>query len=210
MTTYNYTINPFNADSLTLEIQQSTITIVLDHISALGSSVDIVFKADLPTGDKTTLDAVVAAHTGIPLITNPVANVAITSTPPLANNNAGNGKFFYQRAVGIRQTLSAGSNTFTWTQSTFPMSQVYAIEVIGAENGDYTDFIVLDTSTGTLSGVPNYPLNQFGFTTNLAPGFYSREAKFPATIIEGLQFKFVYNSVSAKTVGINIIFHEIK
>ena len=81
MTTYNYTITTLAVDNLDQTIRSSAIITSLNHISALGSSVDIVFNADLSTDDKVLLDAIVAAHTGVPLLQNQIQPVAVTALP---------------------------------------------------------------------------------------------------------------------------------
>lgn len=81
MTTYSYTKTPVCVDRLTLEIRSSTIVTALDHISLLGEALDINFKADLSASDKTTLDALVVAHAGQPLVEDVPAPVVVTNTP---------------------------------------------------------------------------------------------------------------------------------
>ena len=66
MSQYNYT-KTIDIDRLTLEINQSTITIALDYISALSTSVSIFFKADLSDSEKNILDLIVANHIPTPL-----------------------------------------------------------------------------------------------------------------------------------------------
>ena len=56
-----------DAGSLTSEIQASSITIALDKIDVTGSVLGIFFKASISTEEETTLDGIVAAHTGEPL-----------------------------------------------------------------------------------------------------------------------------------------------
>lgn len=69
-TTYTYSIAndtanaALNINSLNSEIAASSIITAHDHSSALGDSLKIVFKDSLSTGDETTLDSVVSAHTG--------------------------------------------------------------------------------------------------------------------------------------------------
>jgi len=53
--------------SLTQEIADSTIAIALDYIAVDGVDVDIWFKAAISGAEETTLDGIVAAHTGEPL-----------------------------------------------------------------------------------------------------------------------------------------------
>lgn len=214
MTEYDYIKSPCSVDRLTQEIQQSSIIIALDHINLLGSTLSIFFKSDLPASDKSTLDTLVSNHNGIPLPNNQSQLVNINSPlPPIsAKTIVVNGitKNIFKRFTGISQPLNQGSNTFMWTQANFPWVKFLGVEVIGAELGDTCDLYVLDTTTGTYSGVPNYQLNQFGFTVNVGPSFYKRESSFDADMYQGLQIKFVYNSVSAKTVYINFDMNEVK
>ena len=72
-TTYNYTISTafpngkVATDRLTVEIQASSIVTALDSISTLANNCAILFKDVLSAGDQTTLNGVVAAHSGVPL-----------------------------------------------------------------------------------------------------------------------------------------------
>jgi hypothetical protein len=72
-TKYTYSVSGDTADgkvapdSLANEIQASSIVTALDYISVNGDVLDIWFKDALSGGDETTLTAVVAAHTGVPL-----------------------------------------------------------------------------------------------------------------------------------------------
>jgi len=79
MTTYTYTKTPVNIDRLTLEIHESTITIILDHIDLLGSELSIFFKANLSNDEKTTLDTIVANHSGEPIPDTYVQKVDVTN-----------------------------------------------------------------------------------------------------------------------------------
>ena len=79
MSKYDYT-KQVDVPRLTQEIQQSNIVTALDYISALGTAISIYFKADLSTEDKTTLDTIVANHSGLPLPVNVVKPVLISNT----------------------------------------------------------------------------------------------------------------------------------
>jgi hypothetical protein len=76
---YDYTMIAVAIDSLTLQIQQSSIVTALDYINVYGTAVSIFFKAPLSTADQTTLNAVVAAHNGVPLPSNQVQNVSVSN-----------------------------------------------------------------------------------------------------------------------------------
>ena len=213
MTDYNYTMPALAIDRLTQEIGQSTIVTALDHVTALGTSVDIFFKTDLSSSDKASLDSIVAAHSGQPLPSGPQpvalsGPISVASTPAFASKNFGT-KALFKRVVGQQYALTIGDNTLLYTE-TFPWVKFMSLEILNGEFGDYVSLYILDTSTGKLTGVPNYQLNQFGFSCNIAPGFYQHRSEFDADIYQGLQIKIVYHSVSAKTIGVNYVMNEVK
>lgn len=73
MATYTYSIQDdfpqhcVSSDRLSVEIHESAIVTALDGINTMGDVCDIVFKAELSTGDEAVLAALVAAHSGEPL-----------------------------------------------------------------------------------------------------------------------------------------------
>lgn len=119
------------------------------------------------------------------------------------------GHKLYKREHGQKYTLSAGSNDLYFTVP-YSWVKIIGVEIIGGELGDTTDMIILDSTSGTYSGVPNYQLNQFGYTVNIAPEEYEEENAYDANLYQGMQIKFVYESVSAKTIGINLNLTEVK
>jgi hypothetical protein len=68
------------SDRLTMEIGQSSIVTALDHIDTSGDAVNIWFKDVLSGGDQTTLNGVVAAHSGVPLSVTASATGSITGS----------------------------------------------------------------------------------------------------------------------------------
>lgn len=71
-----------NINALTSEIQGSSIIIALDFINMSGNDVDVWFKAPISASDPddvSALNAIVAAHTGVPLPDESVQNVNIES-----------------------------------------------------------------------------------------------------------------------------------
>jgi hypothetical protein len=129
---------------------------------------------------------------------------------PFASKTLPNGKSLFKRFTGTSFSLVPGGNTFTWTQSSFPLVKFLGIEVINGEIGDTCSLFVLDTTTGTYSGYPNAPLNQFAFNANVAPSFYKHTSEYDSDMYQNLQIKFVYNSVSSKTIYINFDMNEVK
>ena len=71
-TSYTYQIQNFpnqkvSSDRLISEIRASSIVIAVDYVNTDTSSCHVFFKDVLSDGDKNTLDAIVAAHSGDPL-----------------------------------------------------------------------------------------------------------------------------------------------
>jgi hypothetical protein len=177
------------------------------------SAFDNIFKLEcnLPKSDTTnTTDFETNLKPGgnKPIINN----VATQSNAPFGSKTIiinGVIKKLYARFTGYQQSLSAGSNTIDYT-ITYPWVKIIGIEVVNCEALDTADLKVYDTSTGTYSGVPNALLNQFSYTLNLPKDYYLKMAQFDADIYQNMIVKVVYNSVSAKTVGINLLFNEVK
>ncbi len=118
-------------------------------------------------------------------------------------------KKLYKREHGIQSTLTSGANTVMFTIP-YGWVKIIGLELIGGEVLDTVDFFVLDSTSGTYSGVPNYTLNQFGFNVNVTPGEYEEMCNYDADLYYGMQIKIIYNSVSNKTVGINFNLNEVK
>jgi hypothetical protein len=209
---YDYTISPFSADSLALSIQQSAIVTAFDHITALGSAVSIFFKASISDGDKTILDAIVAAHTGAPLPQNQTQNVAVQAVAPFGSKTVvvdGATKKLFARNCGAQFNVGVGTTVCTYTIP-FPWVKMIGIEIINSEALDTATLKVLDTVGGTYTGVANYVLNQFAWVMNLPKDFYARTAAFDADLRSGMQIQITYVSVTAKIIGINFILNEVK
>lgn len=120
-----------------------------------------------------------------------------------------NGKRLYKRVHGFQTTLNAGVNDILFTIP-YAWVKIIGLELMGGELLDTVDFFVLDSSSGTYSGVPNYTLNQFGFSVNVSAGNYASVCNYDADLYFGMQIKIVYTSVSNKTVGINLNLNEVK
>jgi hypothetical protein len=127
----------------------------------------------------------------------------ITQSSPFAAKTLSNGKKLYKREHGIQATLTTGSNTVLFTVP-YAWVKIIGLEIFGGEHLDYCDLIVLDSTTGTYSTIPNYQLNQFGYSVNIAAGEYEEENAYDADLYQDMQIKIVYNSQSAKTICIII------
>jgi hypothetical protein len=141
-----------------------------------------------------------------------VASSSIQSIPSFTSKTVtinGTVKKLFARNTGFQHAMSVGANVVEYAL-TYPWVKILGVEVIGAETLDYVDLQVLDNSLGSYSGVPNLVLNQFAFSVNIPKDYYIRLSQFDADLYQGMKIKFTYNSVSAKTVGFNLIMNELK
>lgn len=85
------------------------------------------------------------------------------------------------------------------------------IEVLWAPEGVKAQMNVRDTAAGTYSTIPNYLLDTFGVDVNIAEGYWKGRSEYDADINVGMVIEFVITNVSnvSKTVGINIVYHEV-
>jgi hypothetical protein len=86
-TSYKYSIYQFpnqkvSTDRLTLEINNSVITISLSRIDTYNDIIDIIFKSELSVDDKNILDSIVANHSGEPIISDTIQQVKIAVEQP--------------------------------------------------------------------------------------------------------------------------------
>jgi len=136
------------------------------------------------------------------------SNKSIDRSLPFSAKTIGSKKL-YKRVVGAQYAVPVGTTTLEYVIP-YAWVKINVIECVGGEVGDYCSFSIKDTPTGTYTGVPNYLLNQFGYTTNIAPGFYERTSEFDADLYTGMRIVLDYTSLSAKTIGINYILNELK
>ena len=118
-------------------------------------------------------------------------------------------KKLYKRITGIQSALVVGAQDIVFALG-FPWAKINGIEIVGGEALDVISLFILDSTTGSYTSVPNAVLNQFGFTTNVAPAYYKSKSNFDADLYQGMQIKIAYISVSAKTIGINFDLNEVK
>lgn len=209
---YSFTKSPCAIDRLAEEIRASSITVAFDYATLLGADLVLYFKGELSESEQSVLSSLVTAHSGQPLPQNTAQPVSVQAAPPYGSKTitvSGATKKLYARNVGIQQALSAGSNTITYTAS-YAWVKMLGVEAINCEALDTVSFKVYDNASGTYSGYPNLLLNQFSFSLNLPKDYYLRMANFDADVYAGMVIKVEYTSVSAKTVGLNFLFNEVK
>lgn len=192
-------------------LANATLNAIFDGINRIQgeTAFDCVLLVDRTTEIDSAMDAVVAAHTGKPLDKTESVRVSEAPAPnPFASKIIGD-KGIFQRVHGESYALSSGSNVIDHSVP-YPQIKFNEIEIIGGELGDTCNLKILDTSTGTYTTIANYQLNQFGFNVNVKPDYYQRSSNYDADLFQGMRVYIEYASVSAKTVYINYILHELK
>jgi hypothetical protein len=134
--------------------------------------------------------------------------VRVDEQPVFSSKKIG-AKKLYTRATGQIFALAAGANTLDFT---IPFNEVKfnGLEIDKSKFGEKVSLKILDTASGSISGVPNYVLNQFGFDINLPDGFYRRMSDYDADLFLGLQIRIEYFAVEARNIGVNYMLHELK
>ena len=151
----------------------------------------------------------VNAHDGIePVPSSDPLEVHVNGQPAFADKTV-DGKSLFNRTEGKSFALSSGANTCNFVMP-WPIAKFNGVEIIGGELGDVVNLKVLDSTTGTYTTIPNYQLNQFGYSVNVRPDYYVRESTYDADLFLGMQISIEYTSSSAKTIYFNYMLHELK
>lgn len=201
-------------DRLVQEISSSSILTALDRVDLEGSNdLKIYFKDELSQNDEQVLDNLVEAHQAIPLVESPrqVSIVDSVNPPPFASKVLSNGKKLFRRKHGVSGTIEANSSGTLSLVIPYALAKINKVEIVNCAIGDTADLKVYDTPTGTISTVPNYMLNQFGFDVCLPDNFYVDESNYDADLIQNMKIEITYknNSSEDREVGINIVLHQL-
>lgn len=138
--------------------------------------------------------------------------IAVENTSPFADKILPNGSKLFKRVHGVSQQVS---NSLVNIDFSIPYAncKITGMEIISAVAGDVCNFKILDTPSGTISGVANAQLNQFGFNVNIASIFYKHESNYDADLIQDLKIRIEYlpkDTSSTRDVFINLILHEVQ
>jgi hypothetical protein len=127
---------------------------------------------------------------------------------PFSSKNI-DGKGLFKRVHGIQKECLVGENIFTFVIP-YTQCKITEIEIIGASNCDRVELEVYDNPSGTISGIPNRLLNQFGFMVNVSKDYYSQKSEYDADMIKDMMIEVhVYSSIVG-IIGINFNLNELK
>lgn len=130
---------------------------------------------------------------------------------PFASKKIGQFGLF-KRLTGVTFDLLAASTTTVDFVIPYNNCKLDGVDILWAPEGVTADFKVLDTPTGTLSGVPNYPLNQFAFSAAIEKDFHREKSQYDADLIKDLKIRFIltYAGLTGKPMAVNLHLHEVK
>ena len=142
------------------------------------------------------------------------ANGAIvTSEPaPFGAKKLRDGRSLFRRIHGLKLDLdTSGTDQKVTFLVPYVSAKITSTEIIGAKLGDRIDFKVLDTAAGTVTTVPNYPLNQFGYNVYPSEERYEQKSEYDADLFVGLQLEITVKPVDsvARSVYFNLVLHEV-
>jgi hypothetical protein len=127
-------------------------------------------------------------------------------------SKAVDGGMLFRRKHGFNLLIDANSTGIITLIVPYAACKINQVEFVNAKVGDTVDLKVHDTATGTLSTIPDYMLNQFGFAAELPDGLYLDKSDYDADLIAGMQIKIHYSnsSTDAHTIRGNITYHEVR
>jgi hypothetical protein len=135
---------------------------------------------------------------------------------PFASKTLPSGEILKRRPRGMTFELAAatiGGPETTIAQMTVPYTKakINMVEMLWAPEGVSAIMRVKDNAAGTFSTVPNAVLDTFGQDVNLAEGYWKGRSEYDAEVYQSmvLEFEFKNRSMVTKTVGINVVFHEV-
>ena len=144
----------------------------------------------------------------------PTANKKIgnyNSSEPFSTKVLQDGKKLYRRKHGNIFNAVAESTSIHDFVIPYPHCKIDKIEIINCAVLDTVNLKVIDTAEGAYSTVPNYTLNQFGFDTVMTEGYYIDESHYEADLYLGMILRVEYSSnvTVNKTIGLNLVLHEV-
>jgi hypothetical protein len=201
---------------LNLEIGESSILIALNNITLSGEDINVDFKDDLTPGDITTLDGVIASHSGVEYTSNEEVITAITE--PFSAKTLPTGENLFKRMHGsdIVDILPGESETME-IEIGYPWAKIEAMEMLGCGESHTCSLHILDSQNNDYSKAPvgvvgeHYKLNQFAYDINLRKDYHRLSSKYDADLYLGMVVQLVVtnNSQEASKVSLNIELNEV-
>ncbi len=129
---------------------------------------------------------------------------------PFAAKTLPDGSKIYRRVRGISGEVQNAADNIDFL---VPFTcKITGLQILNGALGDKATFQVLDTATGTLSGVPYAVLNTYAQDVYIRPDFAEYPSRYDADLITGLTLRIVYDAVDEllpRTIYVNYDLHQI-
>lgn len=172
----------------------------------------VILKSDPKNEDQIDFENNFLEYVDGDLNTRPVTVDSDIQNLPFASKTMPDGRKIFRRTHGISGIVAGSPDSIVFNVP-YANCKITGIEIINGDIGDSINLKVLDTPSGTISTIPDYMLNQFGFSTYISGGFHKYESNYDADLIENMKILIEYDAINSnllpKTVYINIILHEI-
>lgn len=145
-------------------------------------------------------------------LTRITSSVSVEKSKPFFDKKLPDGKKIFKRIHGATTTVQASTVNVELVVP-YNTCKITGVEIIAAVHGDKVNFKVLDTPTGTISTIPNYLLNQFGFEVFLAKDLHREISNYDADLIKDMKLVVEYipkDTGSPREIYVNFILHEVK
>lgn len=143
------------------------------------------------------------------------ANSEFINTKPAFASKAVSGGKLFRRKHGKKETILAGEEkeiVFTVPYNTAKINKLEIIDANALDRIDLKVFSPVATATAAAYGMPaDTMLNQFGFDVVVSDLLYSDKSDYDADVLKDMRIVITYKNDGAnhKTVGFNLIYHEV-
>jgi len=130
---------------------------------------------------------------------------------PFCSKNLPDGKRLFRRKHGYTFTLDAEGDTVLEITVPYTHCKIQEADLVWFPEGVTAQMKVLDTAAGTYSGTPNYVFNEYGVNIAIAKDYFVDKSPYDADVYGGMILQITFNNPTAttKTVGMNVVFHEV-
>lgn len=128
---------------------------------------------------------------------------------PFGSKELSDGRKLYRRKHGFVFSHTAGTTEHE-IEVPYAFCKTNQAELMGCPAGCTANFKVLDTATGTYTGVANQLLDQFGYDVNISKDSFRDTSEYEADLRIGMRIVIELTSTEAFDFGVNIVFHEVK
>lgn len=152
-----------SSDRLTKEIQNSLITIALDHIDTSANSCDVLFKSFLSESEVNILNTIVSSHTGVPLPDNTIMPVKLIG--PLGELQQNDDKYLLIAAEprSGNEFITVTHNfcdPVTWFKESIRVNDEQLIDIGDGYSFNSIHTLWIDLMTGRIRGDDDVSLEQ--------------------------------------------------